>query len=170
MSATRRILLTGAFLALSYPVLGQSNAALRPAQIDRGGILILVRTSLLALDNANKTGNYTVLRELGSPQFQLNTDARLAEIFAQQRRENLDLSAVAVLDPQLTQTPQIDTNGMMHIKGFFPTVPKQVSFELIFSPVNGVWRLFGISIGLTQPAPVQPTASAQAPSRPNRKQ
>ena len=37
-------------------------------------------------------GNYTVLRDLGSPDFQANSAARLAEIFAQQRRDNIDLS------------------------------------------------------------------------------
>jgi hypothetical protein len=52
------------------------------AQIDRNGVIILIRSTLLALDHANKTGNYTVLRDLGSPGFQTNTDARLAEIFA----------------------------------------------------------------------------------------
>jgi hypothetical protein len=51
----------------------------KPAQIDRNGVLILIRETLLALDQANKTGNYTVLRDLGAPEFQNNTAARLAE-------------------------------------------------------------------------------------------
>ena len=97
----------------------------KPAQIDRNGVLILVRTALLALDQANKTGNYTVLRDLGAPAFQVNTAARLAEIFAGHRRDNLDLSGVAVIDPQLTVLPQIEANGMMRMAGFFPSVPKQ---------------------------------------------
>ena len=91
----------------------------KPAQIDRNGVLILVRTALLALDQANKTGNYTVLRDLGAPAFQVNTAARLAEIFAGHRRDNLDLSGVAVIDPQLTVLPQIEANGMMRMAGFF---------------------------------------------------
>jgi hypothetical protein len=73
-------------------------AATKPANIDRNGVLMLIRSSLLALDQANKTGNYTVLRDLGSPGFQAgNTAARLSEIFAQQRNEKLDLSGVAVM-------------------------------------------------------------------------
>ena len=51
------------------------QSAPRPAQIDRNGVLILIRQSLLALDQANKTGNYTVLRDLGSPAFQANSAA-----------------------------------------------------------------------------------------------
>jgi hypothetical protein len=97
----------------------QQSQAPKPAQIDRNGVLILIRETLLALDQANKTGNYTVLRDLGSPDFQANSAAQLAEIFAQQRRDNIDLSGVAVIDPQLTLLPQIEANGMMRMAGFF---------------------------------------------------
>jgi YadA-like membrane anchor domain len=44
----------------------QQPSAPKPAPIDRNGVLILIRSTLLALDQANKTGNYTVLRDLGS--------------------------------------------------------------------------------------------------------
>src|SRR5215471_9566061 len=143
----------------------------KPAQIDRNGVLILIRETLLALDQANKTGNYTVLRDLGSPDFQANTAARLAEIFTQQRRDNVDLSGVAVIDPQLTLLPQIEANGMMHMAGFFPSVPTQVNFELLYAPVDGRWRVFGLSVSFGQaapaapqpPAPAAPQAAAPAP-------
>jgi len=100
-------------------------------------VLILIRSSLLALDQANKTGNYTVLRDLGAPGFQTNSAARLGEIFAKLRNDNLDLSGVAVIDPQLNLLPQIEANGLMHMAGFFPSVPSQVNFDLSFAPVSG---------------------------------
>src|SRR5262245_38715090 len=128
----------------------------KPAQIDRNGVLILIRETLLALDQANKTGNYTVLRDLGAPEFQANSAARLSEIFAQQRRDNVDLSGVAVIDPQLTLLPQIEANGMMRMAGFFPSVPTQVNFELLYAPVGGRWRLFGLSVSFGQAAPTAP--------------
>jgi hypothetical protein len=143
----------------------QQSQAPKPAQIDRNGVLILIRSTLLALDQANKTGNYTVLRDLGSPDFQANSDARLAEIFAQQRRDNIDLSGVAVIEPQLTLLPQIETNGMMHMAGFFPSVPTQVNFEVAYAPVGGRWRLFALSVSFGQAAPAapQPPAAATPP-------
>jgi len=147
---------------------GQSSGpvpapAPKPAQIDRNGVLILVRSTLLALDQANKTGNYTVLRDLGAPGFQVNTAAKLAEIFAKQRSDNLDLSGVAVIDPQFNMLPQIETNGMLHMGGFFPSVPTQVNFELVFAPANGQWRLFGISVNVGPAAPTAPPPTVQAP-------
>lgn len=142
-------------------------AAPQPAQIDRNGVLILIRSTILALDQANKTGNYTVLRDLGAPGFQVNNAARLAEIFASQRRDNLDLSGVGVIDPQLTVLPQIEGNGLMRMAGFFPSVPQQVNFEMLFAPVNGQWRLFGLSVNIGQSGPVAPQPpAAAAPAAP----
>ena len=129
----------------------------KPAQIDRNGVLMLVRSTLLALDHANKTGNYTVLRDIAAPGFQVNSAARLGEIFAKLRNDNLDLSGVAVIDPQLNLLPQIEANGLMHMAGFFPSVPNQVNFDLAFAPVNGQWRLFGISVSIGQSRPAAPT-------------
>ena len=138
----------------------------KPAQIDRNGVMILIRSTLLALDQANKTGNYTVLRDLGAPSFQNNTAAHLGDIFAKLRNDNLDLSGVAVIDPQLSLLPQIESNGMMHMSGFFPSVPSQVNFDLLFAPVNGQWRLFGISVSIGQMAPAAPAPSPEPPSPP----
>ncbi|MDP3554057.1 hypothetical protein [Methylocystis sp.] len=135
----------------------------KPADIDKNGVLILIRSTLLALDQANKTGNYTVLRDLSAPGFQTNTAARLGEIFASQRKDNLDLSGVAVLEPQLSMLPQIESTGMMHMAGFFPSVPTQIRFELLYAPVQGQWKLFGLSVSLGSSAPVAPS-DAPAPS------
>ncbi|WP_249139903.1 hypothetical protein [Bradyrhizobium japonicum] len=145
-----------------------ASPAPKPAQIDRNGVVILIRSTLLALDQANKTGNYTVLRDIGAPGFQSNTAARLGEIFAKLRNDNLDLSGVAVIDPQLNLLPQIEANGLMRMAGFFPSVPTQVNFDLAFAPVNGQWRLFGlsVSIGQTAPAAPEPPAPSTAQKQP----
>lgn len=168
VAVVSRCVKLGLVIALAWAAVGSAAhaqapaAAPKPAQIDRNGVIILIRSALLALDQANKTGNYTVLRDLGAPGFQVNTAARLAEIFAAQRRDNVDLSGVAVIDPQLSLLPQIEANGMMKMAGFFPSVPTQVNFELAYAPVNGQWRLFGISVNLGSSAPVPPAAPPPA--------
>ncbi|WP_409564288.1 hypothetical protein [Methylobacterium sp. J-076] len=128
-------------------------------------MLILIRSILLALHQANETGNYTVLRDLAAPGFRdANTAARIGEIFASQRAQKLDLSGVAVLDPQLTLLPQIEANSLLHMAGFFPSVPSQVNFELLFAPVEGRWRLFGISVNVGSSTPVAPSPPQQPPA------
>ena len=155
---------TAMFCVAAAPALAEAQP--KPAQINRNGVLILVRSTLLALDHANKTGNYTVLRDLGAPEFQNNSAAKLAEIFAGQRRDNLDLSGVAAVDPQLTLLPQIEPNGLLHMKGFFPAVQSQMVFELLYAPVNNQWRLFGVSVGMTPASPGAPTPTPQAAAKP----
>jgi hypothetical protein len=41
-------------------------------------------------------------------------------------------------------------------------VPTQVNFELAFSPVDGRWRLFALSVSFGQAAPAAPAAGASA--------
>lgn len=147
---------------LAGPASAQGGAAsqTQPYDIDRNGVLMLVRSALLALDHANETGNYTVLRDLGAPGFQRNDAARLAELFAPYRARELDLGAVLVLEPQLTVMPRIE-NGRLRIAGFFPSAPAQVSFDLLFAPVDRQWRLYAISLDVAPAGPFAPDAEPE---------
>ncbi len=110
-------------------------------------LLILIRTTLIALNQANQTGNYTVLHDLGAPTFQAgNSAAQLGIGFANLRNQNFDISPVAVVTPQVTEAPQITAQGLLRILGFFPTQPFQIKFEMLFQQVSGAWRLFGMSV------------------------
>jgi hypothetical protein len=107
----------------------------------------LVRSALLTLNDANRSGNYTVLRDLAAPDFQArNTAADLAQSFADLRRRNFDLFAAAILAPQFTTPPGLDGSGRMRLTGFFPTQPLQIRFDVVFQSVGGQWRLFAISV------------------------
>jgi hypothetical protein len=124
-------------------------------------LLMLIRSTLIALNQANATGNYTVLREMGAPGLQkANSAARLAEAFANLRHRNLDLSPILLFQPKLYRKPEITARGMLRVTGFFPTEPERVNFDLLFQLVEGRWRPFGISADTSR---VQPTPQA-APS------
>jgi hypothetical protein len=117
--------------------------------------LYLVRCTLLTLNDANRSGNYTVLRDLAAPGFQTeNSAADLAIIFSDLRRRNIDLFAAAIVAPQLTTPPALDAQGMLRLSGSFPTQPLQIKFDLLFQNVSAQWRLFGISVQ-TPAAPPQ---------------
>ena len=140
----------------------------RPAPQAPGGlqvsieqVLYLTRSTLLTLNDANRSGNYSVLRDLAAPGFQAkNTAADLAVSFADLRRRNFDLYAAAVVAPQLTEAPAIDADGKLHLSGLFPTRPLQIKFDLMFEVSAGQWKLFGIAIA-TPDAP--PPEAQQAP-------
>ena len=171
--SARAVLLALLFAGAAVSARAQTGAAPRPAQIDRNGLLILVKSTIIALDQANKTGNYTVLRDLAAPGFApANNAARLAEIFANLRRDKIDLSGALVLEPQLTVMPEITANGMLHLAGFFPSAPTQINFEFLYAPVDGQWRLFGIAtnLGSTTPVAPAPAAAKPAPAAPTAKE
>ena len=116
-------------------------------------LLMLIRSSLIALNQANITGNYTVFRELAAPGFQeANSAARLAELFADLRGQQFDLSPTLLIMPKLFSKPEMSPNGKLRVTGFFPSEPERVNFDFIFQPVRGQWRLFGIRVKTT-PAP-----------------
>jgi hypothetical protein len=81
-------------------------------QVPLDQALLLVRSTLLTLNDANHSGNYTVLRDLASQEFQAkNTSADLALVFAEMRKSNLSLFSVTLLSPQLSAAPDIDAEG-----------------------------------------------------------
>ena len=137
-----------------------------PAIPDAYKMNMLVRTTLIALSQANQTGNYSVLRDLGSPEFQaMNTDANLAMNFAALRSRNLDLSPVIFFDPKLLRAPALQPNGILRLTGFLDTKPERVLFDLGFQSVEGQWRLAAIVVDIkpptTEPAK-PPTQSGNA--------
>jgi hypothetical protein len=128
--------------------------------------LYLIRSTLLTLNDANRTGNYTVLRDLAAPDFQAaNTAADLAQNFIDLRHRKFDLFTVALAAPQLTAPPALDDHGMLRLTGFFPTRPLQINFDLLFQNTGGQWRLFGISVATPQVA-AQPQAEPPKPAPP----
>lgn len=136
----------------------------RPLPVSLEQALYLIRSTLLTLNDANRSGNYTVLRDLASPSFQAkNSAADLSVIFADLRRRNFDLFAVAIAAPQLTAPPSRD-NNLLRLTGFFPTRPLQTNFDLLFEDVNGKWLLFGVSVQTSEAPPPAQASGRAAPA------
>jgi hypothetical protein len=125
-------------------------------------LLMLVRTTLVALNQANFTGNYTVLHGLASPALQQrHSPAALSDAFASLRAQNLDLSPVLVLSPQLTKGPQLQSGDMLSFAGFFPTQPFRIEFEMAFVPVDGRWRIDSLAVSIPSSSPDSPADSTK---------
>ncbi len=137
----------------------------KDVQIDKAGLLILIRQTLTALDLSNKSGNYTILREIAAPGFAAaHNAANLAALFRSQRERGVDYSGTLIYEPQITAGPEISKDGMLRFQGVFPSASNQIKFEMIFTPVNGQWMLYGIAADL---APAGLTAPTVAPQQPN---
>ena len=129
----------------------------------------LIWSTMIAVEQANVSGNYSVLRDMASPSFQqLNDPTRLAQIFAPIRASRIDLSNTLLLAPTYVGTPQQIENGAFGVRGYFGLRPTAVGFELYYQWVNGRWRLYGIGLDPQPLATIQPAgtdgAAASAPA------
>ena len=151
-----------ALLALSVPATGHAQAAPPPASIqpvpNELEMAKLIWATMVAVDQANLSGNYSVLRDISAPAFQIiNDPARLTGAFASIRASRLDLSNTMLLAPTYTAPPTLIQADVFRVEGYFGLRPVAVSFDLYFQWVNGRWRVYGLGI---QP---QPLATIQPP-------
>jgi hypothetical protein len=146
-----------------------AKPAAAPRTISKGQAVYLVRSTLMMLNDANRSGNYTVLRDLAAPEFQSkNSAADLAQSFLDLRRRKFDLFAVSFAPPQFTPDPALDSSGRVRLTGFFATQPLQIKFDLTFESVAGEWKLLAISVA-TPAAPKQQSSLSPPASSPQQK-
>ncbi|HEX4414254.1 MAG TPA: hypothetical protein VH107_11540 [Lacipirellulaceae bacterium] len=118
---------------------------------DGPGLNILIRRTILTINDAMLSDNYSVLRDLSAPGFQVgNSQAALAKIFADLKNRNIDLAPILMFDPKLVRPPEIDRDGMLHLSGILPTQPEQVNFDMLFQNVSDHWRMFGIALNTSR--------------------
>ena len=123
------------------------------ASIPSGAALnILIRRTLLTLNDANLSGNYSVLRDLAAPGFQkANDSAKLAGIFAKLRSRKIDMAPIVYFTPKVVRKPQLTKSGRLRLTGFIPTRPRQINFDMLFENHNKSWLLYGISVNVAAP-------------------
>ncbi len=127
-------------------------------------LILMMRSTVLALNQANLTGNYSVFRQLGSPAFQRNNSSEhIAAAFAKLRARNIDLTPILLLMPKMYKAPEITQRGMLRLNGFFPSQPDRVNFDLLFQQVGNKWKLYGAAVDAIRPKPAQPQAAAPTP-------
>jgi hypothetical protein len=144
--------------------LASSAAAQSPAIDSVDAIHVaMVRNALAALNHANITGNYTVLRDLASPEFrQRNTAADLADAFALHRRRKLDLSPTMVVCPVWSKLPGLSA-GRLELIGAFPTQPHALEFVVCYVETQEGWVLDEVAVNLREPVSSLDANTAEQP-------
>lgn len=102
---------------------------------------------MIALDNANRTDNYTVLYLLGSPGFRAsNSPERLRAAFARLRENRVDVGRALLISPSYYMPPAIDDKGRLRLRGGFDFRPKSIRFDILFVRTGTSWRLHALSV------------------------
>lgn len=124
-----------------------SSQYIRQSVPDENTLARLVWATMIALDNANRTDNYTILYQLGSPQFQSrNSPEQLSLIFQNLRTNRVDIGRTILSTPTYYIPPQILEDGTLRLRGGFDFRPKSVRFDLIYANINGGWQINAISV------------------------
>lgn len=111
-------------------------------------IVALVRNSLNSVNDANLTGNYSVLSQLCSPDAKkISPPEVLAESFRAIREQKTDFSIISAATPNFTQLPMITPQGLLRLKGHFQSVPV-VTFDIFFQRVGLNWKIYAIGVGV----------------------
>jgi hypothetical protein len=168
--------------AQTAPPAGRPEAAV-PARVpmpDNAKITLLIQIHMAALSQAILTGNYTVLRALGSPMFQAaNSTDQLAAKFSSFHGQGIDISPTILFSPMLYGPPKLEGADFLRVSGQYNTTPQRVVFQMAFQAVNNAWRLAGITVstvaadqaqqGGDQPAAPAPAAKAANSGDPAKK-
>jgi hypothetical protein len=110
---------------------------------------VLIKTSLLTLNDANVTGNYAVLHaKLAKPfREQFNPD-KLKQAFKPFADKKIDFDFVVAKGPVATKDAEIDEKGVLHLNGFFEGSNARVLYDLAFVPSEGDWKPIKLDVDI----------------------
>jgi hypothetical protein len=106
---------------------------------------VMVKTSLLTLNDANLTGNYAVMHARMAKAFRdkFGTDT-LKQAFQAFAGKHIDIVAASPIVP--VSEARIDGNGALQLRGYFETTPSRLSYALDYAVSEGEWKLIAIDV------------------------
>ena len=74
------------------------------------------------------------------------TPEKLQTLFKDFIDKEIDLSPIKKLEPVLSSPAAIDSDGVLVVKGYYPTTPARTIFQLKYLEEKGDWKLVGIKV------------------------
>lgn len=112
---------------------------------------VLIRTTLVTFNDANMTGNYSVLLAKASKQLQSQFSAeQLSTAFEAFRKNELFFEEVVTADYDSFEKARIYGDGALVLVGVFKTDDMQVKYRLRFVQNNKIWKILGINVDATK--------------------
>lgn len=147
--------LTGPHTMQFTRAVAQSNSGETTLDLPDEQVLArLLWTSMVALDNANRTDNYGVLHALGSDDFKRrHSPESLRATFAALRSRRIDIGRALLIDPTYFLNPGFDSEGHLRLRGAFEFRSDQIWFDILFQPTSAGWRIHALSILQVKPEP-----------------
>jgi hypothetical protein len=113
---------------------------------------VLIKTSLLTLNDANVTGNYAVLHaKLAKPFREQFSAGKLKQSFREFADKKIDWEAVAAMSPIPSKDSHVDERGALVLRGHFDAGSKHVVYALDFIPSEGEWKPIKLNVRVKSP-------------------
>ena len=147
VQARRMVLpLIAAFLMLAS--FAPANAASVPSDDEQE---ILIRTTLMTFNDANMTGNYSVLLAKASKEVQAQVSIeKLFETFKPFRTNKLFFEDIIYEDYDSYEDAKFDADGALVLVGVFKSDSMKVKYRLRFIKNDSVWKWLGINADVEQ--------------------
>ena len=127
--------------------------AARAAEVpDEEDVKALTDSSLTSFGRAVKKRDFSKFYEEIAGIWQKQTSPeKLEEAFKQFLDKNIDLpSVVKEMDPVFNHPAAVNGDDVLVIKGYYPTKPSRVIFQLKYLEEEGDWKLVGIDVNLAE--------------------
>lgn len=107
--------------------------------------------SLFAFNKAVQEKSFAKFyEERLSPQFQKQFSVeKFTGIFQTFIDKGYDISNIAKSEPVFDVPPAIDSDGLLVLKGHYPTKPNKVTFKLTYISEASAWKILGINVQAT---------------------
>jgi hypothetical protein len=108
---------------------------------------ILIRTTLMTFNDANMTGNYSVLHAKASKELQAQLSIeKLFETFKPFRTNQLFFEDIIYEDYDSYEDGKFDADGALVLVGVFKTDNVKVAYRLKFLKNGSVWKWSGLNV------------------------
>jgi hypothetical protein len=119
--------------------------------------------TLLAFNRAVKEKSFVAFQKQASSDFREEIGPeKLLESFKEFIDHETDISPIEKVQPIFEDPPVIDSKGILVLKGYYPTKPKQVVFGLKYVLESSGWKLQAINVNIPEQTgshPLQATPS-----------
>lgn len=146
MAFDRMTYSTRGILAVALSLLAQpAFAQALPSPMEQD---VLVRNSLLTFNDANVTGNYSVLHDKGSKPFRDALPAeKLKDSFKEFSEKHINFDTVAVKPITPSEPGKIDDEGQLVLAGTVVISDDQkITYKFEYIRSEGEWKLIGLNV------------------------
>jgi hypothetical protein len=119
---------------------------------EEADIKSMTESSLLSFGRAVKKKDFSAFYDSTATVWQKQTTPeKLEEAFKDFYGKNIDLpAAIKEMDPVFNHKAEINSDDVLVIKGYYPTTPNRIIFELKYLEEEGEWKLVGINVNLKE--------------------